>query len=503
MKSLKSYVSKSSKLLNLLRLYGDPESLKILTESRLVLQNMASALAGDLDGKKSKCIISEAETTSWSLMSNFTELPKNLRAALEQLSSDEDVRSLQAYITELLETCSPDAEDEEAPSFDFDALPPIDWEEGVETWKKNTEADLWTFLGLSAARKIPLFNEFADPDSNLDPWDSRHAGLFKTGEGLIPLRPRWHQLVGVMKMLSDMFEGKTVLLMDEVGLGKTLQAVALICMVEFFRNYYKAHHTFPGEFGKHFDLDVLDKPLMLAIRCPQAGRQFQGSSGNIPQLPHILVVPPNLQAQMLSELHRYLVPHSFDILPYSSLWEREPRAHFWNNIYKSCRHPAERRIVVATHKVRLLHIHIVLYHSVFRHQAVQSDGGRVFPGVTGVPIFPKDGFPQTNSVFAMRWLIVVVDEAHICLNANTFFTAASGLRKVSTHLVAMTATPITTKPKVQNLPILTFNPFTDKNIGLVDARPILGTTGIAIRQQGEAYAEGAQCCRAPRPEGSP
>lgn len=53
-----------------------------------------------------------------------------------------------------------------------------------------------------------------------------------------------------------------------------------------------------------------------------------------------------------------------------------------------------------------------------------------------------------NTVYGRRWLVFALDEAHKIRTQNASFTATAGLRQQSEFLVAVTATPITTSPKV-------------------------------------------------------
>ena len=70
---------------------------------------------------------------------------------------------------------------------------------------------------------------------------------------------RWHQLVGVVKMLECAMCSQPVLLMDDVGLGKTVQVLAFFAMLAYYRQRYKDKNSYPegGMWGKPrvFDRD--------------------------------------------------------------------------------------------------------------------------------------------------------------------------------------------------------------------------------------------------------
>lgn len=82
-----------------------------------------------------------------------------------------------------------------------------------------------------------------------------------------------------------------------------------------------------------------------------AGHKFAGKEGNIPDLPHIIVCPVNLKDQWQSEMERFLIPSSFDILPY--VGKAESRSGWWTALYGHSIQPHLRRIVLATVSVSL------------------------------------------------------------------------------------------------------------------------------------------------------
>jgi superfamily II DNA or RNA helicase len=55
------------------------------------------------------------------------------------------------------------------------------------------------------------------------------------------------------------------------------------------------------------------------------------------------------------------------------------------------------------------------------------------------------GNRHKSTIFGQQWLIAVVDEAHTARNLSKVFFAAQNLRRSSSFLVAMTATPVNTK----------------------------------------------------------
>jgi hypothetical protein len=72
--------------------------------------------------------------------------------------------------------------------------------------------------------------------------------------------PQWHQLVGILRLIDRVLDGKSVMLMDGVRVGKTMQAVGLIACLTHYREHYKKH----GKFSKNV-MDTLEHPHTLTF----------------------------------------------------------------------------------------------------------------------------------------------------------------------------------------------------------------------------------------------
>jgi hypothetical protein len=174
-------------------------------------------------------------------------LPKALREALEYLASEKQVADIISLLEAALEEVH-DVEEGEMPFIDLAKGPAIHWKEGVEEYQKVAEDNLWRRLGLHK-QKLPFFNTLQDRDGVRDPWDEKNREYFAQPDNCLSLAPLWHQVVGVLGIVERVFKGNPVLLMDEVGLGKTMQMVGVICVLAYFREYYEKHGRFPGSFG--------------------------------------------------------------------------------------------------------------------------------------------------------------------------------------------------------------------------------------------------------------
>ncbi|KAG1833201.1 P-loop containing nucleoside triphosphate hydrolase protein [Suillus subalutaceus] len=379
-------------LTKILTRYGDRESLKQLSEQQETLSDLLQGLGIDING------------------GSKNRLPKPLRQALSFLATQQDITLLAASIQDQLKLCDPNTTPAESvPSFDPDATNNCDfqWSEGVEQYSSMSEDDLWTILGLPE-KQIPFFNLLQDPYGNCDPWtEDGQAWLKENGESLAL---RWHQLVGLVKMVNNAFCGMPVLLMDEVGLGKTIQVTALIAILSFYREFYAVHNCFPGKI---------------------AAKRWRSDSPNIPNLPVMLVIPANLVPQFTSELHRYLQRGTFDILPYLATWGS--RRTWWEDIWSRSMQPEGRRIILTTPK------------------ALESDCDRIFEANNLCPTkHPRQKSNYTidapSTAYGRKFLLGLVDEAHNYRNVKKGYWAIFCLRLLCQAMVAMTATPITSRP---------------------------------------------------------
>ncbi|KAG2336736.1 P-loop containing nucleoside triphosphate hydrolase protein [Suillus weaverae] len=331
---------------------------------------------------------------------------------LQGLEIDQDITLLAATIQDQLKLCDPEAvPTDSVPEFDPDAADTCDfqWSEGVEEFNGMAEDELWAILGLPE-RRIPFFNILQDPYGNCDPWTESGQTWLKNPKNGEPLTLRWHQLVGLVKMVKNVFSGMPVLLMDEVGLGKTIQVTALIALLAFYREFYAMHNCFPGKI---------------------AAKQWRTNSANIPNLPIILVIPANLVAQFTSELHRFLQHGAFDVLPYLATWRS--RQTWWQDIWSRSMQPEGRRIIITTPK------------------ALESDCDRIFePSNLSPTTSPRQKANYTvdapTTAYGRDFLLGVADEAHNYRNIRKGYWAIFCLRQQCHGIVAMTATPITSRP---------------------------------------------------------
>ena len=271
-----------------------------------------------------------------------------MRESLKQLAQSYEITSIYQLLADII---TPVNEEDDEPiavpvaEFDLD-----DWESGVEQFQEWRPKKLWHALGRED-HKLPYFNEYEHPNGELEPWSKEFKDWLQTqsvsdAPEWRELNPRWHQLVGILKMLINTFEGRPVLLMDEVGVGKTMQVLGYIAMRAFLYEAHNAHGTYPGLFGES------------PVRAPEVHtRPHMFTDHLIAQYNHItlggkptlLIVPVSLYHQMMGEIHRFFQWKLFDVYGYTGL--QDSRKQFWQEGWTQGGHLPHRKILLATSKV--------------------------------------------------------------------------------------------------------------------------------------------------------
>lgn len=199
----------------------------------------------------------------WGLDQLSTELPKVIRDSLDKLAKESQVRDIEHALLATLEMMSPSDGEDSVEIPEGEAVDLSNWREGVEDLRHLSEHELWQQLGFED-KKLPFFQEWTDPEAGIDPWSDDGEKWLATQVGhRKPLVPRWHQLVGILRMLQRAFDGQPILVMDGVGIGKTLQAIGFIACLAYYRSYFSSHARFPGHFSESYPyvLSVQDNSL--------------------------------------------------------------------------------------------------------------------------------------------------------------------------------------------------------------------------------------------------
>ncbi|THH21443.1 hypothetical protein EUX98_g8376 [Antrodiella citrinella] len=338
--------------------------------------------------------VERLKDVSWALKKDaeaMKRIPKPLRLAIAQMTKDQS--TIDDEIAAALAVTVQDIEDaaaNDAPQgYELDDK----WEEGTEEFANMNVSQLYAALGLVEGHGIPGMPEVYDTEGVHNVVD--HADWFNNpppDASIRPIKLRWHQLVGILKMLRNSFEGKPILLMDSVGIGKTLQVIGVIAMLAVYRDAYDENGDFPGEF---------------------TGKKWQGKEGNIPDLPNLIVVPNNLEDQMMGELRRFLRKGAFDIFPYTQSAGTRGRTFYDAYHDPELKQAEGRRIILA------------------RLSAIASDHVEV----ECPPNNPVLGLSKTNASTADRQFSILdwdftftaIDEIHLARNKGAKFKSLSYL----------------------------------------------------------------------------
>ena len=224
-------------------------------------------------------------------------LPKVLHDALKKLASLQDVRNIEHLVYTALEHLHSD-ENSGVVELSEGHQVEMDWKEGIEDLTHLSEDDLWASLGLPN-KKLLFFQEYTDPDTVIEPWtEEGEKWLADPTSTREQLRPRWHQLVSIFRMLQCAFDDSPVLLMDSVSIGKTFQVIGFIACLGYYVPYYDKSGRFPGFFSKQ----VSPFCSYITDTGSTEEKKWQGRDGNIPDLPFIISYPVNLHTQWMWEL---------------------------------------------------------------------------------------------------------------------------------------------------------------------------------------------------------
>lgn len=147
---------------------------------------------------------------------------------------------------EYSDTVDPDYAIEPAPN----DVPELNFGSGVDQHQNASKEELQDALG--GKQCVDSLVQWLDGDGLYDEWTpegEQYLHDTQNRNGIVPFEPKWHQWVAVLKMVLNAFEGHPVLLMDGVGVGKTLQVIMLFCVLRWLRAFYGKHGHFPGKLS--------------------------------------------------------------------------------------------------------------------------------------------------------------------------------------------------------------------------------------------------------------
>lgn len=268
-------------------------------------------------------------------------LSKNLKEALQRLATPREIKTMSEQLADRLEL--EQAQVENPVEFELSPETEIDWSEGVEHLRAKTPEDLYKMLGLEK-HTIPFFREEIETEPA-----GEEGELESTATATEGLELRWHQLVGLTKMVERAMKSEPVLLMDDVGLGKTIQVLALFAMLAYYRSIYAATGKYPGIWGKRRLVyrEIWANELTYATGSQEGGwTTYEGRPSVLPDYPFMFVVPPTLVDQVVVECVRFLKPGSFDVIKITGA--NVKHKDVWEEADKRSAMPPHMRLYVAS-----------------------------------------------------------------------------------------------------------------------------------------------------------
>ena len=207
------------------------------------------------------------------------------------------------------------------------------------------------------------FNKFRHT-SGLTPWEAEHTSIFQDDNqpdknpDLVALQLHHHQIMGVHSILRNIFSEEPdinactgMLVADEVGLGKTLQACTVLAFLGELAMRQKHAKPVPPIIGTSSSLPGAH--TLVSDSDVVAQRPYLKDQKNLPERPHLIIVPGTLLAQWEHELKVVFKRNSVDIMTYGTT--QPQRQEFWSEhgVFQSSKQPKYLQIILASHSVRL------------------------------------------------------------------------------------------------------------------------------------------------------
>ncbi|KAF8750282.1 aortic smooth muscle cell differentiation [Rhizoctonia solani] len=303
---------------------------------------------------------------------------------------------------------------------------------GVAHLMSFSAKHLWNLLGLPGANQFP----FAEPGANntLNSSTSQH----KTRAV-----PFWHQLVGTLKILEGAFTQRTgtcaqpALLCDNVGLGKTVQIIGVISMLE---HYYKQQEL------------PVEQRLAPPAFTKDNGTPYFGGEKSIPNLPSIVIAPRTLGNQWVEQWNKFTQLGSFVVIRYTvdngplETFFSDPKGPYKTAAGQNLR--ACRRVIIIAD----------LSYDYF--QAISKEAKRCLqppPELKGKDAKEHEAKGEApalkycvnaaGSLFGMRFRVAAIDEIHNLRNSSHSQRGVQFISESSCLVIGATATPLFTALK--------------------------------------------------------
>ncbi|KAJ8085323.1 hypothetical protein PM082_004119 [Marasmius tenuissimus] len=302
-------------------------------------------------------------------------------------------------------------DDDDDASDDHDD-PPDEQAIGIDAVGNLDELTVRRRLGMGA-NNIPLLFFPLRHKAGLTAWDNPEAF---TPDAVEPNVSHLHQDNGVLAALRSVTTKdpvshpvtSSILVADEVGLGKTrlmIELMALVILTVFLNGAGRA------------------LPPAIRGRFLEDGQEFE-------DLPHLWVVPMTLTPQTVHAIMVCLQPHSVDIMVYEC--GKRGNEEFWSKTgpFKTSKQPLHRRIIITS-------------HSSLREEFSWSHSPPLEK--RDVPWEMPDPTRKLNkTLFGQRYATVTIDEAHEFRRTGPKFLSAFLVCQKAQLRILATGTPLHT-----------------------------------------------------------
>ncbi|GAB1527611.1 hypothetical protein RhiTH_010787 [Rhizoctonia solani] len=298
---------------------------------------------------------------------------------------------------------------------------------GVSHLKSLSTEALWAQLGLPGVDQFP----FAEPGTGESAKDM--APLAKTRAV-----PFWHQVVGTLRILEGAFTQRVgdcaqpTLLCNNVGLGKTVQIIGVISMIQ---HYYKQQEL-PAK-------ERLATPMFIQERSLP---YFAGQK-TIPNLPSIVITPRTLGNQWMEQWKKFTQLGSFVPVRYSvesgtlESFCSDPTGPYRAAAGQDLEH-AGQVVIIAD----LLAIAKEAKRCLQLPPAFKGKDAREYKAKGETPAF-KAGISNAGSLFGMRFRVAAVDKIHNLRNSSHTQQGVQLITQSLSLVIGATATPLFTSLK--------------------------------------------------------
>ncbi|GJE99781.1 hypothetical protein PsYK624_160520 [Phanerochaete sordida] len=206
---------------------------------------------------------------------------------------------------------------------------PVGHGKPMENWNLDDELghlngrsrkDIYISLGIPNEH-LPTLTTWRDQYRCHDTWTEQEDPAPEDHK--VPAELKWHQVVGLRRMAEAMMAHKSLLVLDEVGVGKTLQVLALIAYRILCFRSVEVHNKLCGDFAKD-PVETLQPGIV------------------------VIVLPPTLIKQWRGEIETWFRYNSVFIAEYTTKYSKEVRRKWWEAFVSQRDYPAHHKIVLAS-----------------------------------------------------------------------------------------------------------------------------------------------------------